>query len=59
MILVYKDLQTRIVVLTIDKVTELFCKADVFCRFFEIFMSECALKPSCLGGFGIRKIKWK
>ena len=30
----YKELQTIITMLTEDKVTELFCMADDFCKFF-------------------------
>ena len=35
----YKGLQTIIAMITEDKVTELFCIADDFCKFFDAMMS--------------------
>lgn len=34
MVLKYKELQTKIAMITEDKVTEIFCMADDFCNFF-------------------------
>ena len=34
-VLKYKELQTIIAMITEDKVTELFCIADDFCKFFN------------------------
>lgn len=34
-VLKYKDLQTIIAMITENKVTELFCMADDFCKFFD------------------------
>ena len=33
--LIYKQLQTKIAMITEDKVTEIFCMADDFCKFFD------------------------
>ena len=43
-VLKYKDLQTIIAMLTEDKVTELFCMADDFCKFFDAMMKKYTLK---------------
>ena len=43
-VLKYKDLQTIIAMITEDKVTELFCMADDFCKFFDAMMKKCTLK---------------
>lgn len=40
----YKELQTIIAMLTEDKVTELFCMADDFCKFFDAMMEKYTLK---------------
>ena len=45
-VLNYKELQTIIAMLTEDKVTELFCKADDFCKFFDDLMEKYTLKSS-------------
>jgi len=34
-VLIYKQLQTKIAMTTEDKVTEIFCMADDFCKFFD------------------------
>ena len=31
---------------TEDKVTEIFCMADDFCKFFDVMTSKCTLKPT-------------
>ena len=33
--LINKQLQTKIAMITEDKVTEIFCMADDFCKFFD------------------------
>lgn len=43
-VLKYKDLQTIIAMITEDKVTELFCMADDFCKFFDAMMKNYTLK---------------
>lgn len=43
-VLKYKDLQTIIAMITEDKVTELFCMADGFCKFFDAMMKKYTLK---------------
>ena len=40
----YKVLQTIIAMITDDKVTELFCMADDFCKFFDAMMEKYTLK---------------
>lgn len=40
----YKVLQTIIAMLTENKVTELFCMADDFCKFFDAMMQKYTLK---------------
>lgn len=40
MVLNHKESQTIIAVLTDDKVTELFCIADDFCKFFDALMEK-------------------
>ena len=44
-VLKYKELQTKIAMITDDKVTELFCMADDFCKFFDAMMAKYTLKP--------------
>ena len=39
-VLKYKELQTIIAMITEDKVTELFCIADDFCKFFDAMMEK-------------------
>ena len=43
-VLKYKELQTIIAIITEDKVTELFCMADDFCKFFDAMMEKYILK---------------
>ena len=43
-VLKYKELQTIISMITDDKVTELFCIADDFCKFFDAMMEKYTLK---------------
>ena len=43
-VLKYKDLQTIIAMITKDKVIELFCMADDFCKFFDAMMKKYTLK---------------
>ena len=40
----YKVLQTIIAMITDDKVTELFCMSDDFCKFFDAMMEKYTLK---------------
>ena len=40
----HKVLQTIIAMLTADKVTELFCMADDFCKFFDKMTAKYTLK---------------
>ena len=43
-VLNYKVFQTIIAMITDDKVTELFCMADDFCKFFDAMMEKYTLK---------------
>lgn len=43
-VLNYKVLQTIIAMLTEDKVTELFCMADDFCKYFDAMMEKYTLR---------------
>jgi hypothetical protein len=43
-VLKYKELQIIIAMITEDKVTELFCIADDFCKFFDAMMEKYTLK---------------
>ena len=43
-VLKYKELQTIIAMITEDKVTELFCIADDFCKYFDAMMEKYTLK---------------
>ena len=45
-VLKYKELQTIIAIITEDKVTELFCMADDFCKFFDAMMENYTLKSA-------------
>ena len=38
--LIYKQSQTKIVMITEDKVTEIFCMADDFCKFFHAMTAK-------------------
>ncbi len=43
-VLNYKEIQIIIAMLTADKVTELFCMADDFCKFFDKMTAKYTLK---------------
>ena len=45
-VLIYIELQTKIAMITEDKVTEIFCMADVFCKFFDAMTAEYTLIPT-------------
>ena len=45
-VLIYKQLQTKIAMITEDKVTEIFCMADDFCKFFDVMVAKYTLKPT-------------
>ena len=45
-VLIYIELQTRIAMITEDKVTEIFCMADDFCKFFDTMTAKYTLKPT-------------
>ena len=53
-VLIYIELQTKIAMTTEDKVTEIFCMADDFCKFFDAMTAKCTLKST-----GKRKISSK
>jgi len=44
--LIYKQLQTKIAMTTEDKVTEIFCMADNFCKFFDAMTAKYTLHPT-------------
>ena len=44
--LIYKQLQTKTAMITEDKVTEIFCMADDFCKFFDAMTAKYTLKPT-------------
>ena len=44
--LTYKQLQTKIAMITEDKVTEIFCMADDFCKFFDAMTAKYTLKAT-------------
>ena len=46
MVLIYKQLQTKIAMITEDKVSEIFCMADDFCKFFDAMTAKYTLKPT-------------
>ena len=45
-VLIYKQLQTKIAMITEDKVTEIFYMADDFCKFFDAMVAKYTLKPT-------------
>ena len=59
--LIYKQLQTKIAMITEDKVTEIFCMADDFCKFFDAMATKERLlriiTSLALSGLSVRKIK--
>ena len=44
--LINKQLQTKNAMITEDKVTEIFCMADDFCKFFDAMTAKYTLKPT-------------
>ena len=44
--LINKQSQTKIAMITEDKVTEIFCMADDFCKFFDAMTAKYTLKPT-------------
>ena len=44
--LIYKQLQTKIAMITEDKVTEIFYMADDFCKFFDAMTAKYTLIPT-------------
>ena len=44
-VLTYKQLQTKIAMVTKDKTTEIFCVADNFYKFFDTITAKYTLKP--------------
>ena len=45
-VLIYKQLQTKIAMITEDKVTEIFCMSDNFCKFFDTMTAKYTLIPT-------------
>jgi len=45
-VLIFIELQTKIAMITEDKVTEIFCMADDFCKFFDAMVAKYTLKPT-------------
>ena len=50
-VLIYIELQTKIAMITEDKVTEIFCMADDFCKFFDAMTTKYTLKPTGKGKY--------
>ncbi|MDY5352784.1 MAG: IS982 family transposase, partial [Bacteroides pyogenes] len=44
MVLKNKGLQTKIAMITEDKVIEIFCMADDFCKFFDAMMAKYTIR---------------
>ena len=44
-VLIFKQSQTKIAMITENKVTEIFCMADDFCKFFDAMTAKYTLKP--------------
>ena len=44
--LIYKQLQIKTVIITYGGVTEIFCMADDFCKFFDAMVAKYTLKPT-------------
>ena len=57
-VLKYKELQTIIAMISEYKVTELFCIADDFCKFFDAMMEKDTLKADKKRQYH-RKSTWK
>ena len=47
--LIHIELQTKIAMITEAKVTEIFCMADDFCKFFDAMTAKYTLKPTGKG----------
>lgn len=45
-VLKIKEIQTIIAMIAEDKVTELFCMADDFCKFFDAMMTKYTIKSN-------------
>ncbi|MBB3701987.1 hypothetical protein FHS60_000440 [Alloprevotella rava] len=43
-VLIYIELQTKIAMITEDKITEIFCMADDFCKFFDAMITPIRFK---------------
>ena len=41
----YKEIQTKIAMITEDKVTEIYCMADDFCKVFDAQMEKYTIQP--------------
>ena len=55
--LIYKQLQTKIAMITEDKVTEIFCMADDFCKFFDAMTAKYTLNLQEKGNI-IEILQW-
>lgn len=44
-VLKYKEIQTKIAMITEDKITEIFCMADDFCKVFDAQMKKYTIQP--------------
>ena len=44
-VLKYKEIQTKIAMITEDKITEIFCMADDFCKVFDAQMKKYTIRP--------------
>ena len=44
-VLKYKEIQTKIAMITEDKVTEIYCMADDFCKVFDAQMKKYTIRP--------------
>ncbi len=41
----YKEIQTKIAMITEDKITDFFCMADDFCKVFDAQMKKYTIQP--------------
>ena len=41
----YKEIQTKIAMITEDKITEIYCMADDFCKVFDAQMKKYTIQP--------------
>lgn len=41
----YKEIQTKIAMITEDKITEIYCMADDSCKFFDAQMKKYTIQP--------------